>query len=442
MTFGSSKRKTRILPDRAEPNGWYETLETPPPPAKAVAGTVEADWAIVGGGACGLAVARRLAELRGQDRIALIDADRIGHGASGRNAGFMLNHNTHGEVKDLRVERRNSRLCSAGVDYLRSVVQEHQIQCHWSDWGRLYVAVDPHSDHHLTELCGNYDKLDVLYERLGRERIAEMTGTDYYMSGMFARGSALVQPAALMRGLAETLPANVDVLENSPVEAIQRQGRIRLTCPEGVIEAKNLILTTSVFIEEFGIGRMRIVPIATYGSLTRPLTDDELAQFGSETEFGLLPADPNGSTVRLTRDRRLFMRNSFSYARSKQIDGETLRRLATAHREAIRRRWPALGDVPFVSTWGGMLGFTRNDGTLFGAIDDGIYLAISSDASPVSRGSIAGRLLAEHICGQPSELLDVMLSLPKAALLPPEPLLGLVVNHRLRKIEREGASEI
>ncbi len=442
MTIGASKRTTRILPDRDEASGWYETLTNTPPPAKSVEGSVECDWAIVGAGACGLAAARRLAELRDQDSIAVIDADRIGHGASGRNAGFMLNHNTHGEVKNLNVERRNSTLCAAGVDYLRNLVQEHQIQCHWSDWGRLYVAAEQHSNHHLTELCSNYDTLGVGYERIDRDRMKDMIGTGFYVSGMFAKGSALVQPAALMRGLGDTLPMNVTTFENSPVGDISRDGRFRLTCPGGVVEARDLILTTSVFIEEFGIGKMRIVPIATYGSLTRPLTDEELSHFGTESEFGLLPADPNGSTVRLTQDRRLFMRNSFSYARSKHIDAETVRYLEPVHRESIRRRWPALADVPFDSTWGGMLGFTRNDGTLFGQVEDGVYMAISSDASPVSRGSISGVLLAESICGLRSDLLDVMQSMPKAGLLPPDPILGMVVNYQLRKIERDGANEL
>lgn len=442
MAFGKSQRNTRILPGSGEANGWYETLPSAPPPPTTIEDVVECDWAIVGAGACGLAAARRLAELRDQDRIALIDAGRVGHGASGRNAGFMLNHNTHGEAKNLQIERRNSALCAAGVDYLRKLVQERQIRCQWSDWGRLYAAAAEHSDHHLTELCGSYDKLDIPYERLDRKRAADMLGTNFYQRAIFVEGSALVQPAALMRGLCDSLPANVSVYENSPVVSISKDDGFRLGCADGLVKARNLILTTSVFIEEFGIGQLRIVPIATYGSLTRPLTEADRSHLGRAREFGLLPADPNGSTIRLTQDGRLFMRNSFTYARSKHMDAATVQGLAATHREAIRKRWPALAEIPFDSTWGGMLGFTRNDGTLFGKVEDGVHVAISSDASPVSRGSISGVLLAEHICGMRSELLDVMLSLPKAGLLPPDPFLGMIVNHRLRKIEREGANEL
>ncbi len=68
---------------------------------------------------------------------------------------------------------------------------------------------------------------------------------------------------------------------------------------------------------------------------------------------------------------------------------------------------------------------------------DGIHAVIWSDAGPVARGTAAGMLLAEQLCGVRSELLDVMMSLPRAGLLPPDPVPGMVVNRRLRLIESE-----
>lgn len=442
MPLGPRRWKTRALPARSEANGWYEVLPGPPPETRPVDGWLACDWAIVGAGACGLAAARRLAELRHQDTIALIDAARIGYGASGRNAGFMLNHNTHGAIKSLDIERRNSALCTAGVQYLRRLVQQNQIPCQWSEWGRLYVAADRAGNDHLVDLARNYDRLEVDHSWVEPELLREMLGTAFYTQAIHARGSALVQPAALMRGLGTTLPANVRVCEDSPVLGVSFGPRVHLTCPGGVVVARNLILANSVFAEEMGLARWRVVPIATYASLTRPLRREERVRLGRESEFGLLPADPNGSTLRLTRDHRLLVRNSFSYARTKRIEPEALDRAERLHRRALRRRWPELADVPFASTWGGMLGFTRNDGTVFGRVTDRVYAVISSDASPVTRGTASGMLLAEHVCGMHSELLEVMLSMPGAGLLPPDPLLRMLVNHRLRRIERDGAREI
>lgn len=442
MWFGPRRWKTRALPERGEASGWYEALPEPPPESTRVEGRVDCDWAIVGAGACGLAVARRLGELRHQDTIVLIDAARIGYGASGRNAGFMLNHNTHGEVKNLEIDRRNAALGAAGVDYLRRLVQENRIPCQWSEWGRLYVAADGGGDTHLTRLAESYRRLDAPFSWIEPGRLRDMLGTSFYRRAIHAPGSALVQPAALMRGLGATLPGNVRVFEESPVLAISHGAPLQLTCPEGVVLARNLILANSVFAEETGVVRWRVVPIATYASLTRPLHRDERAHLGSGDEFGLLPADPNGSTLRLTRDHRLLVRNTFSYARTKRIDPREVDRAGRLHREALRRRWPDLAEVPFASTWGGMLGFTRNDGTLFGRVADRVHVVISSDAGPVARGTAAGKLLAEHLCGVRSELLEVMRSLPRAAMLPPDPFLGMMVRHRLRRIERDGAGEL
>ena len=87
----SRSRRARKLPDDGPRNGWYETLP-PPPPARRVEGAVKADFAVIGAGTCGCAVARRLAELRPDDAIVLVEATRVGYGTSGRNAGFMLDH--------------------------------------------------------------------------------------------------------------------------------------------------------------------------------------------------------------------------------------------------------------------------------------------------------------------------------------------------------------
>ena len=87
----SRSRRARKLPDDGPRNGWYETLP-PPPSARTVEGVVKADFAVIGAGTCGCAVARRLAELRPDDAIVLVEATRVGYGTSGRNAGFMLDH--------------------------------------------------------------------------------------------------------------------------------------------------------------------------------------------------------------------------------------------------------------------------------------------------------------------------------------------------------------
>ena len=433
--------RARRLPDDGPCNGWYASLP-PPPPARRVEGRVTTDLAVIGAGTCGCAVARRLGELRPDDSVALVEATRVGYGTSGRNAGFMLDHHSHGGMRHFEAARKNDRLFAAGTAYLRDLVQKHQIRCQWSDWGRIYVAADADaSEGELKAVSDGFDALGVPWRQVDRDDLEAVTGTRFYRRGVRADGSALVQPAAMMRGLASTLPANVTVYEESPVLEIGTKGGFRLACPDGTVEARQLVLCAHVYAEELGILKHRLVPLASFASLSEPLTDAQMERLGAEGEFGLLPAHPNGSTVRLTQDRRILMRNTLHYARDKRFSPALLDEVGENHRRSIERRWPALGEIDFAGTWGGILGFTRNEGAIFGAVREGLWAVMTSDAAPMTKGAIGGKLLAEHICGEDSELLRMMLSLPRAALLPPDPILRLFVNRRIGRIAATGAGE-
>ena len=432
--------RARKLPDDGLRNGWYESLP-PPPPARRAEGRVRVDFAVIGAGICGCAVARRLGELRPDETVALVEATRVGYGTSGRNAGFMLDHHSHGGMRQFEAARKNDRLFAAGTAHLRDLVRMHQIQCQWSDWGRIYVAADDAAQVELKGVSDGFDALGVPWRPLEREDLAAVTGSRFYRRGVRADGSALVQPAAMMRGLAATLPANVTVYEESPVLEIGTRGGFRLACSDGTVEAREVVLCNHVYAEEMGILKHRVTPLASFASLTEPLSDARMERLGAPGEFGLLPAHPNGSTVRLTRDRRILMRNSLHYARDKRFPRRLIDEVADIHRQSIDRRWPELGAVDLVSTWGGILGFTRNEGAVFGSVRKGLWTVMTSDAAPMTKGAIGGKLLAEHICGEDSELLRVMLSLPRAALLPPDPILRLFVNRRIGRIAASAPGE-
>ena len=430
----------RKLPDDGPRNGWFESLP-PPPPARRVEGRVKVDFAVVGAGICGCSTARRLAELRPDDSVALIEAGRVGYGTSGRNAGFMLDNHSHGGMKHMEAARKNVRLSSAGTDWLRRIVREHQIQCQWSDWGRIYVAAGAGAEADLKSVSDGFDALGAPWRELDRDGVEAVTGSRYYRRGVRVDGSALVQPSAMMRGLAATLPANVALYEESPVLEMGAGGGFRLACPDGTVEARQVVLCTHVFTEEMGLLKHRAVPLASFASLTEPLSDAQAAMLGGEGEFGLLPAHSNGSTVRLTQDRRILMRNTLFYAREKRFPPALMERVADIHRRSIAARWPDLGDIGFAGTWGGILGFTRNEGAIFGRVREGLWALMSCDVAPMTKGAIGGKLLAEHICGEDSELLQVVLSLPRAALLPPDPILRFVVNRRVGRLAATGAVE-
>ena len=436
----TSSRKPRKLPYDGVKNGWYATLPEPAP-ARILEGDIKADWLVLGGGACGLSFARRLAELRPDDSIAVIEGMRVGYGTSGRNAGFMLSHHSHGGIKNLDAAKKSDRLFQTGRNYLREIVEHYQIRCNWSDWGQIYVSASPPGDAHLEDVANGFDTLGIAHTAVDRDELESITGTRFYNSGVRVDGGSLVQPAAMMRGLGETLPVNVTLYENSPVTEVRSDNGFTLTTEQGTARAPKLILATNLFAEEMGFKRHRVVPVASFGSLTRPLTDDEKKHVGTAGEFGLLPSSPNGSTVRLTQDGRILMRNTLWYARSKRFEDELIARMEARHRQSIAERWPALGEVDFDGTWGGIMAFTRNEGTVWGEIADNLHILMTTDTAPMTRGTALGKLLAEDLSGVDSDGLRALKQMPQAALLPPDPILKLYMKHRIRGIERNEADE-
>ena len=190
--------RTSITPDDGNTNGWYNILPAPPP-ARRVQGQMSCDWAVVGAGVTGLAAARRIAENCPNDKVFLIEGQRVGRGVSGRNSGFVLGVWFHGELKDEQIPqvRALQRLNESGRAQLRRLVQENQIACQWSDWGQLYVSAGEVGDRRLEDYQRGMEKLKEDHRVLTRQEVSKATGSDFYRWAIHTPGTALMNPAAM-----------------------------------------------------------------------------------------------------------------------------------------------------------------------------------------------------------------------------------------------------
>lgn len=418
--------KPGIIPRHTDSNGWWEILHPPLEPRKLNA-KKRFHTVVIGGGICGVSAANRLAELCPSDEICLIEAERVGNGASGRNAGFMLNLHSHGAPKKLDILKRNMRLWETGLESLRQKVGKWQIQCDWSEAGRFYGAAGPDGIKHLKNIAATLDALDLPYDLLDSKAFDQRIGTKFYNEGLFTGGNVLANPAALMRGLAKNLPPNVTLYEESPVVNFERIGeRFHIQTSDGEIVAERVVLATGVFLSQFGIARSRFVPMSTYGSLTAPLEQSDLDILGTGEEFGLLGGSSYGATIRLTQDNRLFIRNYFNFEPGRSASSIRVDEIAKMHYQAMFARWPSLSrNIRFEHSWGGIMAFTRNNGTVFGEYGNKLFAVLTNDISPMTRGEAAGSLLAEFMEGIDSDLLSLQMSIPEASRLPPRPLLDV-----------------
>lgn len=445
--------------------GWLALLPPPPPP-RPLQGEERAGSAVVGAGLTGLAIARRLAELRPGEPVAVVEAQRIGSGASGRNAGFVVDLTDFAAAMEASDRARYVRVARFGLACLRELVSRHAIECDWDESGFLRAAAGDEGLRQLARWPARLEAAGVCHRWLDAEATAAMTGTHFYRAAIRLPGSVTLQPGALVRGLARSLPAEVKVFEASPVRAIRgiRALRCRPPAPPGKSQGERaaagrgrggdgasgfrieagggallcdrVFLAANGYTPGLGFLRHRASPRFSFASLTRVLSGAEQAALGGERHWGVLASDPSGSTVRRTRDQRILIRNTFHYSPWPAVRPRVRRAAGDRHRTALAARFPALREVPFDHTWSGLYATSANGQPFFGELAPGLFTAAVFNFAGIAMGTAAGRLLADLALGADSPPLTDLRRLPLPTWLPPEPLRSL---HGWRSVARQNA---
>lgn len=435
------------LPRDDKSCGWYSVLP-PMDCSKQLVGKQQADYAIIGAGFAGLAAARRLAELKPNAHIILVDAQKVAEGASGRNSGFVIDlpHKFSLEHPDPELKQKLLSLNRQAIAQLQGLVEDYNIDCQWSAAGKYQGAVGERGEKHLNHFEHLMKELGEPYRWVEKAELSSVLGTKYYSRAIFTPGSYLMQPAALVQGIGRNLPQNVELLEDSPILDIQKYNQQWvLTGYKGTIIAPKLLLATSIFTKEFGYLKNRLLPVMTFASWTRPLTDNEMKVYGGELNWGLTPADHAGTTLRMTADRRILIRNTYKhvpkYGRS--VSDSSRQWVQDEHRRAFLARYPELIDVPITHTWGGVYAISRNFTNYFGEIADGVFASACDNGVGAAWGTISGTLMADLVAGEESQSLeDIKYVTGMPSLNPPEPLLGLGVKFRINLARWQSRSEL
>lgn len=425
--------KISRLPKTDVTNGWSGILPKRQPNPQ-LTGDVAADWIVLGGGYAGLAAARRLAENCPDQSVALIDAGAAGENASGRNSGFAIDlpHNVGSSLDELDGSNRFMRLARMAIDYLEDQVETHQIACDWSRDGRYHTAVSQRGVKEvLTPYASELEALGEPFDWVEGDALRSRLGTDHFTAAVFTPGGALMNPAGLTRGLADSLPENVTFYENSPVvEAIFENGT-HLKTGQGSLRAPKLILAANGYTEQFGFLKNRFLHVLAWASLTRPLTKDEQAAYGVERPWGLTPANAfAGITMRYTNDHRILIRQGLTYCPSQRFGPHEHAAYARNHKALFKKRFPMLPDVEMDHTWCGIVCLSQNSAPGFGQLAPGVWSAVCQNAVGVTKGTFGGMLAADMATGRENDLIADMESLGTPSALPPQPFLGVGVRAR------------
>lgn len=428
------KRRINHLPRADNGNGWSRILP-PRTPAPALAGQLKADWLVIGAGYAGLAAARRLAKHRPGDAIVLLDAHEVGENASGRNSGFAIDlpHVVGGAQDDLSSARRYMRLARAAIADLETQIERHAIDCDWSRAGKYQTAVSARGEREVLEpFARELDALDEPFEWVAGDDLARRLGSAHFKSAVFTPGCRLFNPAALTRGLAAALPANVRLFERSPVVAVDTGAAVTVNTPGGAVTAAQLILCVNAFAPQFGYYQRRLLPFAANASLSRRLSAEERVRLACEDNWGVTPANAFASvTMRFTRDHRILMRQGLYYNPRMRESAAQLAAAAARHKRLFDARFPMLAEVAMEHTWTGYICLSQNSAPGFGKLARNIHAAVCQNAVGVTKGTMSGLLAADLACGVDNELIGQMQALGAPAKLPPQPLRDLGVRARL-----------
>ena len=176
--------------------------------------------------------------------------------------------------------------------------------------------------------------------------------------------------------------------------------------------------------------------------MTRSLTDEEFEFIGKPKEWGVLPVRPMGATIRMTKNKRILIRNTAEVYNPFRMSQSELNKRSLKQKIGIKKRFPQLPDDIIDSSWSGIVSRTRNSSQIFEKIDENIYVAGCYNGSGIGVGTLFGEQIAIKASNQISEEIKTIEARNKPTWLPPQPFLNLAVYSKLFYERFKALSEI
>jgi gamma-glutamylputrescine oxidase len=425
-------------------NSYYEASVTRPPASALLAGRVTADVCVVGGGYAGLSSALELAE-RGYS-VALLEAQRVGWGGSGRNGGQALVGFGFAGQEAIEVQlhaadaRRAWDISVEAMQLLRARIDQHAIECDYVP-GHLSLAVNARKARALEAWVNHVARVyGYSLQSIGAAEVGDWIASERFHAGAFDPQSGHLHPLKYCLGLAAAArAASVRIFEDSAAIRIERGNNPVVKTTAGEVSCHFVVLAGNVYLGEFGKGvapelMPRIMPVGTYIITTEPMgrerADALIRQRAAAFDTNLVL-----DYFRVTADHRLLFGGGESYTTVTPLN------LAGQMRQRMLAVFPQLADLPVPYVWGGFVDITMNQAPDFGRLDTNIYYLQGFSGHGLALAVMAGKLVAEAIAGQ-AERFDVLSRIkhhafPGGALLRTPALVLGMFYYRLRELLAE-----
>ena len=404
------------------------------------------DYLIIGAGYTGLSAARKLSEINPNKKIIIVDAQLAGEGSSSRNSGYLVDTTLNDGFtsnKDINNYKKKVKIYNLGIIAVKNFIKQHQVDCDWNECGKYFassVINDISTAKKFSELLTS---LNFNNKILNREELEKKLGTSFYKIAVFTEGGILINPAKLVRAMIDVLPRNVELYENSPLIKWNKSNNfIECQFEKNLIQTNKIIFCTNGFLKSLEIKKNFNFPLTLTASMTRPLDDEEFKSIGEPKEWGVLPVKPMGATVRMTKDRRILIRNTAEIRNPNFMNKNDLERRVRLHQIGIKKRFPGLPNDIINSSWSGVVCRSGNSSQIFEKIDDNVYAAGCYNGSGIGVGTLFGEQIALMASKENSKEISIIEKRTKPNWLPPQPLLNIGIYSRLFYERIRASSEI
>lgn len=370
------------------------------PPRPSLDGDLAVDVVVVGAGYTGLWTALYLRRLAPDCRVVVIDANRVGFGASGRNGGWCIGDLAAGEDRwrSLAGEdgaRRMHQAMVSTLDEIHARLVEAGIDCDWSQAGALALARNGGQEARLRrEAIGDLRWLDA-------SEASQRVGATAVRGALFDPHTAVLHPGKLVVGLAGAVEASGAVIYEQTRALVAEPGRV--VTDRGVVSADHVVIATEAYTGSLRGKKRDLVPFYSLMLATEPLSDDLLARVGLEGR----PTFTDGRYRVIYGQRTSDGRIAFGGRAASYRYGSKIERWVEEHPDfhavvhsTLLELFPFLADVEITHRWGGVLGVPRNwTPTVTVDIASGVHRAGGYVGEGVAATNLAGRCLAHGIVG-------------------------------------------
>ena len=394
----------------AYPASYYTATANPLAQFPTISESVDCDVCIVGGGYTGLSAALHLAQ-KGYD-VVLLEAQRVGFGASGRNGGQVgTGQRVEMDSLEKMVGRETAKdlwkLSLASVQLVKDLIDDHDMDVTFTD-GIIEAA---HRERFVPDYHDYAEHLEKTYgyikmTKLDRDAMHDHVGSQAYFGGTLDMGGGHIHPLRYALGLARAcVAAGVRVFEGSKVVGLAHGKTVTVSTDTGTVRASYVILGCNGYLGKLeGSVAQKVMPINNFIAATEPL-DADTAKGLIRYNHAVADSKFVINYFRLSDDNRMLFGGGESYGYTFPKD------IAATVRKPMTQIFPQLKDVRIDYAWGGTLGITLNRMPHFARLAGTVLTASGYSGHGVAMATLGGKIAAEAIAGQ-AEKFDVMASVP------------------------------